>query len=605
MIALPVMQSDSDSRGHNATSAPFLNAFPKWWKIARLWLCEEERWLARGYFTASLILSLLYTAVLVRVSYALKDLSTGLAEKNPEAFSAAIWHFVGIITVAAPLFAFTNFVEFRLELAWRIYLTDKLMKNYFSNRSYFLLNKLSILDNPDQRICQDINSYVTASVTLTMNIARKVFNCVAFAGVLWSISPKLVIFLFGYTLIGTGMTTRIFGQPLMQVTFDLLQKEADLRFGMVRVRENSESIAFYSGDAREKSITTHRFERVVQTVLQKINWTAGLALWRNYYSYATIIIPRVMTAPLYFAGQIEFGVVEQATYAFDRIEQALSTFVDKFQEISGLAAQTERLEVLMAVMDQIHEGEASSDDDGVAKISKIMRVPVQSPTVLQFESVEFSTPGAKQIICANQDFALSEGESLLVVGPSGCGKSSLLRVIAGLWTAGKGTVRTPPPESTFFLPQRPYMPIGTLRHQLLFPSKSENEVSDEQLLKLLGKVELPELATNVGGLNAEKDWLQVLSVGEQQRVAFLRLLVHRPLVAFLDEATSAMDIETEAAVYKALQDSCESYVSVGHRLQLVQHHTHVLEYGGQGVWAKYPSADFHKRSRYGGGLHLA
>ncbi|CAD7702533.1 unnamed protein product [Ostreobium quekettii] len=592
--------------GPSPTPQTFAAILPKWWKVAKLWFYGDDKLLARGYLIAAVVLSLLYTWLLVTISYAQRNFSTAMSEKRVAEFYQAVWMFVLIIAIAAPLFAFVNFVEGRLALAWRIFLVKKMVRGYFANRAFFTLNQYGVVvDNPDQRICDDIASFVASSVMLATEVLRKIMSCVAFAGVLWSISPSLVVYLFLYAGAGTWFTTWVFGKPLMSLNFRLLQKEGDLRFSLVRVRENNESIAFYKGEGREKSIVSDRFDKVVFTKISKINWAAGLGLWSNVYSYSTILVPSLFTAPLYFAGMIEFGVISQASYAFGRIEAALGAIVANFQEISGLAAQTERLAVMMDVLEDIErEGDANAAG---RQGQHIVHLESQSPVVLQLEGLTFSTPGDKQYICDNQDVTLLQGEKLLIVGPTGCGKSSLLRAISGLWSRGKGTIRTPDVSSMFFLPQKPYMPLGTLRDQLLFPTSAwgsghdEANLSDAKLLALLRTVRLPGLADRVGGLDVEMDWSQVLSLGEQQRVAFLRLLLHRASLAFLDEATSALDINTEAALYEALNVAVGSYVSVGHRPQLVKYHTHVLEFVGNGSWLKYPASEFDARSQYGKG----
>ncbi|EIE26584.1 ATP-binding cassette transporter [Coccomyxa subellipsoidea C-169] len=540
--------------------------------------------------------------MLVHVSYVHRDLETAMSGKDKGGFYGAIWKYALVILVAAPLFAATDFVEMRLVLEWRRWLTGTLMSGYFANRTFFKLHhQLGLLDNPDQRMCDDVPAFADASVTLLIGIVRKFFMMVAFSGVLWTVAPSLVFFLFIYAVVGTWLTTSVFGKRLMQLQYLVLQKEGDLRFDLVRTRENSESIAFYNGEKHEESCATLRLAMLVAVARIRIIWSTFLSLWTNFYQHATILLPSLLTAPRYFEGKIEFGVITQVYFAFSRIESALNYILNHLQELSGLAAEAERPSIARSksqnaelVLDSL----SVTTPDGSRQLCQVSNRSRKMACVCclwcphGINPASFQCPAVTCKHCCYQglSFTLAPGESLLIVGPSGCGKSSLLRAIAGLWTRGSGSVTAPPPTDMFFLPQKPYMPLGPLRSQLLFPSAQwisnrDGPVPDTELLSLLERVHLAALVDRVGGLDAEVEWSHQLSLGEQQRVAFLRLLLHCPQLAFLDEATGALDTPTEAALYTALRSHCSSFVSVGHRSELVQYHTHVLEHGEQGKWA--------------------
>ncbi|KAK9916830.1 hypothetical protein WJX75_007512 [Coccomyxa subellipsoidea] len=579
------VQGTGEQRPGTTPKAPhtsLLQVFPKWLRVARLWFEGDERWSSRGWALLAVLLSLATTLMLVHVSYVHRDLETAMSGKDKGGFYGAIWKYALVILVAAPLFAATDFVEMRLVLEWRRWLTSTLMSGYFANRTFFKLHhQLGLLDNPDQRMCDDVPAFADASVTLLIGIVRKFFMMVGFSGVLWTVAPSLVLFLFVYAAVGTWLTTSVFGKRLMQLQYMVLQKEGDLRFDLVRTRENSESIAFYNGEKHEESCATLRLALLVAVARIRIIWSTFLALWTNFYQHATILLPSLLTAPRYFEGKIEFGVITQVSFAFSRIESALNYILNHLNELSGLAAEAERLDALLSAIKQIN-----SPGPSIARSTS-------ENSELVLKSVNVTTPDGSRQLCKGLSFSLAPGESLLIVGHSGCGKSSLLRAIAGLWTRGGGSVMAPPPGDMFFLPQKPYMPLGTLRSQLLFPSGSESAqwisnrdgpVPDAELISLLDRVHLSALVDRVGGLEAEVEWSHLLSLGEQQRVAFLRLLLHCPKLAFLDEATGALDTPTEAALYTALRSHCSTFVSVGHRSELVQYHTHVLEHEEQGRW---------------------
>jgi ABC-type uncharacterized transport system fused permease/ATPase subunit len=551
-------------------------------------------------------LSLLTTALLLKISAVQSAFSSALSEKNSPEFYAAVWSFVGVILLAAPLFALNEYVDSRIAVEWRAWLARRLIAAYFRDQAYFRLKAdPQAVDNPDQRICDDVRSYAASSVVLAVGVLRQLFYCVAFAGLLWSLAPGLVGVLVLYAGFGTWVTAAGFGPRLTALAFEVLQREADLRFELVRVRENAESVAFYGGGAREAGAAGARLGGAVGAARAQVRVQAWLALWQNVYAYATVLVPALLMAPRYFRGDIRFGVISQVSFAFNRIEAALSYVVNHLASLSGLAAETERLDALLgALSSQAGGGGGGGGGGGVRRLEGGEGVAIQGLTL--------TTPRGEQVLCRDLSLALAPGQSLLVVGPSGAGKSSLLRAAAGLWSAGGGSITAPPRACLFFLPQKPYMPLGSLRQQLTFPDPPEapgrglagdlessglergggGGGEDAQLQALLATVCLPGLLQRVGGLDAECDWAGVLSLGEQQRVAFLRLLRARPAVAFLDEATSGVDTATEAALYSALRAACACHVSVGHRRELVRHHSHVLRAAGEGRWELHTAAEY-------------
>lgn len=619
VVRYPPRQMASSSFSRSASSlskakslTPSWRLLHKMWRVGSMYFKSQCKRRACFLLACVFMLCALCAGMLVLLSYVQRDFSTALSKKDIEGFYEAIWKFVLMVFVATPLFAIYEYMQGLLGLEWRIWLTDLLLADYFTDRAYFDLKQDGKLDNPDQRICEDIASFVGNAVGIITLTSGKVLRIFAFTGVLWSISPQLVFFLFFYSIIGTYATVRFFGAKIMHLKFQGLQMEADFRYALVRIRDNTESIAFYQGEKYELRSIRDFFSVLVGNTRDLLIWTRHLALFSNGYEYAVILVPSLIIAPRYFAGEVEFGVIAQTGFAFKSILAALSMIVLRFDNFSGFAAQTERLDGLLdallqnsvtqAAMKSNEKPSAVVDLENHNDASAGLLHNANNPGFIEREvgvglmvrQLDVYTPNFSRLLIKNLDFNLVPGESLLIMGVSGCGKSSFLRAVAGLWNRGDGLIQGPLHQETFFLPQKPYMPLGNLRDQLLFPSTKSivATLDQESLLRQLDLVALQDLSTKVGGLDAVCDWGGILSSGEQQRLAFARLLLHDPLMAFLDEATSALDLATEAKLYKLLKEKIPSYISVGHRTSLVEFHTYVLKLDSMEEWKLYTRKDF-------------
>ncbi|HWJ96335.1 MAG TPA: ATP-binding cassette domain-containing protein, partial [Telluria sp.] len=376
----------------------------------------------------------------------------------------------------------------------------------------------------------------------------------------------------------------VFGKPLIHLNFWQLRREADFRFSLIRLRENAESVAFYRGEAQERAHIDSKFEKVFSNYARLIKKQRSLNLFQRTFSQLTLVLPSVILADGVLSGELEVGRAIQAAGAFTTVLGAVAVIVDNFESLSRFVAGIDRLQALSNL---VLPGVAT----GTATATAPALIETRPGKQLALESLTLHPPQSERVLIKELTLALKPGDALLITGDSGCGKSSLLRAIAGLWQQGAGVIRRPPLEDFFFLPQQPYLQEGTLRSQLIYPSAA-SDLGDEQLLKILEQVRLPRLAERVGGLDAVHDWEKLLSVGEQQRLAFARVLVHEPGIVILDEATSALDSANEAALYQRLRSSGTTLVSIAHRPAVLRHHTHVLHLMGDGAWEVLDASEF-------------
>ena len=552
--------------------------------LSRPYWLSDERWRAKGLLALLVLLLFGQTAFSVLFNQETGEFTSALAARDTERFWASIWRYTAILVTAVPIYALYYYVRDTLGLRWRRWLTDSFLARYFHQRAYYRLNTAGI-DNPDQRIAEDINSFTKQSLYFSMIVLGSMIDLVAFSSVLWTISQGLVYFLLGYAIFSTVFTGAAFGRQLIGLNFRQLQREADFRFSLVRVREHAEPIAFHDGEAREMAALQRVFAAAYANYQQVLRWQFKLNLFQYAHNFLTIVLPTVIIANDVLSGKLEVGRAVQAAGAFAAILSALTVIVEHFEGLSRFSAGVDRLHAFSEALGVKPEQSAIAPGDEARQIHTVhgFGLALAHLTVL--------TPNREQMLVKELSLAVKPGEGLLIVGPSGTGKSSILRVIAGLWNTGSGEVARPAGSNMLFLPQLPYLPLGDLRCQLTYP-QTERDISDEELLQWLERVNLPTLAERFGGLGTELDWSRLLSVGEQQRLAFARALLAKPRYLLLDEATSALDAINEEHLYGQLAGLSITPISVSHHQALVTHHYQVLELHGNGSWTLHETKDY-------------
>jgi putative ATP-binding cassette transporter len=557
-----VSEKPGDKRTHR------LKILRRFAQLAKAFFLYGTRHDTRVFVVLLVILTFMVGLSQLLVSYAGRDFVNALTEKNVAGFYRHLWIYLGSFAFAIPIGVFYRYCAERLALLWRRWLTNILVSRFFFNRAYYRLRASDRVDNPDQRISEDIRSFTTGVLGYVLTVINSCVTLFAFAGVLYTISWKLPVVLVFYAGVGTWLSILI-GGPLVGLDFQKFQMEANFRYALVRVRDNAESIAFFRGEKRELRDLMARFADVLDNTMRIIGWNRTLGFFTNGYNYLALIVPVLVVGPMFMQNKIEYGVVTQSQGAFAEVLLALSVIVTQFEGLSIFAAAINRLGDLWDELDEY--------DIEDFRAQRHLEIDVnENASGMRLNDLTVRTPGGKKTLTRDLTFTLPPGESVLIMGESGAGKSSLLRTIAGLWQNGQETIERPNINRLIFLPQRPYMIPGTLREQLLYPSTGEG-IDDQLVIEALKKVNLADVLDRVeGDLDRTGDWANILSLGEQQRVSFARIFLNQPLIAFLDEATSALDEANEQVVYRNLIETGISFVSVGHRSTLKEFHDFLI-----------------------------
>ena len=542
-------------------------------------------WLLLGIIT---LLILVINGINVGISFVARNIENALVQYQQEEFWKIVAIYAFCLVLALPIRALQSYLIPKLGLLWREWLSGRLLGRYLSNRAYYVLNpndeSSEEIDNPDQRISQDAASFTGTSLSVTVEIVSALLTFFSFIVVLWSISQKLAFWLLAYSVIGTSLIV-FASRKLGLLNYQQLKLEADFRYGLVHIRDNAESIAFYRGEDQERREGERRLGGVIRNYNRLIIWEALISVIQRSYDYFSRFLPWLVIAPIYFAKEVDFGVFGQASIAFSQVLFSVSYIVNNIDRLAAFSASISRLEGFQGKVDEIGGEMAALMQSQVAGAGEVRRDSIL------VSHADVVPPRTSRTLIRDLSVEISAGERLLVVGPSGCGKTSFLRLVSGLWPPSQGQVSRPPVGELMFIPQKPYMLLGSLREQLCYP-QSVDRCSDAQLRHVLEEVRLGELVQRYPDLDIKQDWPRLLSLGEQQRLAFARLLLNGPAFVVLDEATSALDVATEKRLYELLVQREMAFVSVGHRPTLKDYHNTVLELDGGGGWRLLPAAGY-------------
>jgi putative ATP-binding cassette transporter len=556
------------------------------WGLSKpYWSKSEERWSARVLLAVIIVLNLLMVYVSYRITEWYNTFWNDLQAYN----AAAAWHQLvvfGILVVPYIIAAvYQTFLTQALQIRWRRWLTTRYLDDWLARGTYYHLQVLGEgTDNPDQRIADDVNTFTGRTLSLLIGLLSSITTLVAFIAMLWELSSHVPIPWHGanvvipgylvwtaliYSVVGT-IIIAVVGRPLIKLNFDQERFQADFRFSLVRLRENSESVALYGGESREREHFLARFKNVFGNFWQIMKRTRRLNWWASGYGQAAVIFPVLVSMPAYFAKAIKIGSIMQISSAFGQVQGALSFIVNSYTDLASWHAVVDRLRFFEQAMNEIKVIRETH--------YKMVR---RDGERLHIDNLNVRLPDGRDIL-RNLNVELDRGGRLLVMGPSGIGKSTLVRALAGIWPYTDGDVELPERELALFLPQKPYLPLGDLRDVLLYPSGAA-DIDNERIAGALRLAGLPELCERLG---ENRFWAQVLSLGEQQRLAFARIFLQRPDWVFMDEATSALDEPSEGRLYLTLTNELPrtAVVSVGHRSSLIAFHETKLILQGEGRW---------------------
>jgi putative ATP-binding cassette transporter len=545
------------------------------WKLSAPYWRSEEKWRAWGLLAAIVTLSLSLVYMLVLLNDWNRQFYNALEQKDERDFFALLGYFCFLAGIYIAVSVYETYLEQMLQMRWRIWLTRQYLDDWLGKQVYYRLElEHHGTDNPDQRIQEDMRLFTTGTLTLGLGVMREIVTLASFAVILWNLSGSLPLRLgesevtipgylvwvaLVYAIVGSALTYWI-GRPLIRLNFQQEQREADFRYALVRLRENAEGVALYRGEAAENRNFGGRIERIRENWWDLMRITKRVNTFTIGYNQVAIVFPFFVAGHRFFSGAISLGGLTQIASAFGTVQSSLSWFVNTFQSLANWKASVDRLLTFHRALELAKAGQARHDGLDVQR---------DGERTVRAEHLDLVLPNGRTIL-ADAAFAIEPGERIVLTGPSGSGKSTLFRALAGIWPFGRGRVRFPGNARVLFLPQKPYIPIGSLRDAVAYPSAAA-EFGDDAIRSTLVDVDLPRVAEH---LEDVQNWSLQLSGGEQQRLAIARALLHKPDWLFLDEATSALDEAGEKRLYDLVAQRLPkaTLVSIAHRPAVAAFH---------------------------------
>ncbi|SEE03626.1 ABC transporter ATP-binding protein/permease [Bradyrhizobium erythrophlei] len=545
------------------------------WRIASPYFNSDDKWAGRGLLAAVVIIELASVFLTVLFNRWNNVFYNALQERDQAVFTYQIGYFCVLAAFWIGLKVYQLYLNQWLQIRWRRWMTTRYLGGWLHDANHYRMQLLGdAADNPDQRIADDTQRFVEQTLTLGIGLLSAVVTLASFVFILWGLSNQAPLHLFGkdlaipgylvlgalvYAILGTVLT-HVIGRPLVDLNFRQQRFEADFRFNLVRTRENAEQIALLHGEPAERTRLLDRFGFVVGNWLDIMQRTKKLTAFTATYSQAAVIFPYVLIAPAYFANKIQLGGMMQTASAFSSVQDSLSFFITAYRTLAEWQSVVARLD---GFENSIRGG------DALAQRQDIIHVKPTGGDAIDLDDLLVTLPDGKPLLAAD-GFSLRDNERTLVTGPSGAGKSTLFRAVAGIWPFGRGSVNIPAKASLMMLPQRPYLPIGSLHDAVVYPGQAASYDAG-QVREVLAAVGLPQLAAR---LEEEAHWNRMLSLGEQQRLGIARALLHAPQFLFLDEATASLDEPSEAALYRLIAEKLPdtTVVSIGHRSTLDAFH---------------------------------
>jgi len=556
------------------------------WRLAWPYFYSNDRWLGRILLGSVIAIELSIVAINVMLNQWNNRFYNALQERNWNAFVTELLFFCALAAAYIVLAVYQLYLNQWLQIRWRRWMTRQYLDHWLAGANHYRMQLLGdAADNPDQRISEDINLFIDRTLSVTVGLLSAVVTLCSFVAILWTLSATAPLTMFGhsfvipgylvwaallYAIVGT-LLTHLVGWPLVSLNFRQQRFEADFRFNLVRVRENSEQIALLAGESAERDRLLDRFSRIVGNWMLIMTRTKRLTFLTAGYSQVSVVFPFVVISPAYFAGAVQLGGLMQTASAFNSVQTALSFFITAYRQLAEWRAVIARLEGFNVAVEKAQ---------AVAKAQPVIElVPQAERAPLAIDDLVVRLPQGKPVVTAH-NITVAKGETVLVTGPSGSGKSTLFRAIAGIWPFGAGTIRVPSGAKVMMLPQRPYFPINTLAAAVTYPAEP-GTFPGERLAEVISAVGLPDLAERLG---EEAHWNRMLSLGEQQRLGIARAILLAPDYLFLDEATASLDEPAEAALYRLLAQRLAgtTIVSIGHRSTLAAFHRRGLVLAREG-----------------------